>query len=293
MTIGIPRGLFYYYYSDLWISFFDKLGINYIISPETNGKIKDLGRKYSTDEMCLSLKNYIGHVAYLVDKCDLILVPRIDNYGRYQQTCTNFLAAYDIVNNLFDVDILDYNISYTEGATERKAFIGIGKRLGFSRKESLIAYNYALVKSHKVMKSKVCSNMNKLNCNGKKILIVSHPYNTYDSSIGGSVISFLESIGCVVIYSDLFDEDLCLKKSLDLSSGLYWKYSRLIIGSILLCKDKVDGIIFLSTFPCGLDSLVNEFIIRKLDVKCLNLVIDEEYAFAGIETRLESFVDIV
>ena len=31
--------------------------------------------------MCLSIKNYIGHVDYLKDKCDYILVPRIDNYG--------------------------------------------------------------------------------------------------------------------------------------------------------------------------------------------------------------------
>ena len=38
--------------------------------------------------MCLSLKNYIGHVAYLKDKCDYILIPRIDNYGIENQTCT-------------------------------------------------------------------------------------------------------------------------------------------------------------------------------------------------------------
>ena len=293
MTIGIPRGLYYYYYSDLWISFFDKLGISYIISPETNKEIKELGSKYSTDEMCLSLKNYIGHVAYLCDKCDCILVPRIDNYGRFQQTCTNFLAAYDIVNNMFDIDVVDYNISYTEGDTEKKAFISLGKRLGFSRSRSLAAYNYALVMSHKSRKSKIISNVNRLNSPGKKILIVSHPYNTYDASIGSKVISFLEGIGCNIIYSDLFDDKECMDKSLVLSDGLYWKYSRLIVGSIMLCKDKVDGIIFLSTFPCGLDSLVNELVIRKLECKCLNLVIDDMDAFAGIETRLESFVDIV
>ena len=60
-----------------------------------------------------------------------------------------------------------------------------------------------------------------------------------------------------------------------------------------MCKDRVDGIIFLSSFPCGLDSLVNDVVIRKLNCKCLNLVIDDMDAFAGIETRLESFVDIV
>ena len=56
---------------------------------------------------------------------------------------------------------------------------------------------------------------------------------------------------------------------------------------------KLVPIIFLSVFPCGLDSLVNEVVIRKVKCKCLNLVIDDMDGFAGIETRLESFVDIV
>ena len=290
MTIGIPRGLFFYYFGDMWCLFFDKLGVNYIISPETDKYIKSLGSKYSSDEMCLSMKIYIGHVAYLSDKCDMVLVPRIDNYGKFDQTCTNFLACYDIVNNLFDIDVIDYNISYTSGETLKKAFFSLGKKLGKSRRDVRNAYYYSLYKSNKLFKSKVIDNMNKLNCDSKKVLLVSHPYNTYDSSIGLPVIKYLESIGCSVIYSDLFDsENLGCK----LSSGLYWKFSRSIIGSIELCKDKVDGIIFLSSFPCGLDSLVNDVVIRKVKCKCLSLVIDDVDGFAGIETRLESFVDIV
>lgn len=293
MTIGIPRALFYYYYGDFWMLFFDKLGIDYVLSPDTNGEIKRLGNKYSTDEMCMSLKTYIGHVAYLRDKCDFILVPRIDNYGLMEQTCTNFLACYDIVNNLFNDKIVDYNICYTNGDTEKSAFIGLGKRLGCSYRESRSAYYYALYKSRKIFKNKMNLNLNKLSCDGKKILIVSHPYNLYDSTIGKPIVQYLEDYGCVVVYSDLFDKKSCMEKSLLLSSGLYWKYSREIIGSILLSHDSIDGIIFLSTFPCGLDSLVNELIIRKLNIKSLNLVIDDMDAFAGIETRLESFIDIV
>lgn len=290
MTIGIPRGLFYYYFGDMWCLFFDKLGINYIVSPETDKSIKSLGSKYSSDEMCLSMKVYIGHVAYLIDKCDMVLVPRIDNYGKFSQTCTNFLACYDIISNLFDIDVIGYNISYTEGDTLKKAFFSLGKKLGKRKKDVRDAYYYSLYKSNKIKKSNIISNMNRLGFDGKKVLLVSHPYNTYDSSIGLPVIKYLESIGCNVIYSDLFDSNL---EGYKLSSGLYWKFSRDIIGSIELCKDKVDGIIFLSSFPCGIDSLVNDVAIRKINCKCLNLVIDDMDAFAGIETRLESFVDIV
>jgi predicted nucleotide-binding protein (sugar kinase/HSP70/actin superfamily) len=186
--------------------------------------------------------------------------------------------------------VLDYNISYTSGDILKKAFFSLGKRLGKSKRDVRSAYYYSLYKSNKIRKSKIIDNMNRLNFDGKKVLLVSHPYNTYDTSIGVPVIKYLESIGCNVIYSDLFDsEDLGYK----LSSGLYWKFSRSIIGSIELCKEKVDGIIFLSSFPCGLDSLVNEVVSRKVKCKCLNLVIDDIDGFAGIETRLESFVDIV
>ena len=86
---------------------------------------------------------------------------------------------------------------------------------------------------------------------------------------------------------------MCRNSSAKISKNLYWKFSKEIIGSIELCKEKIDGIIFLSTFPCGIDSLVNELVIRKINKKCLNLIVDDMDSFAGVETRLESFVDIV
>lgn len=293
MKIGIPRGLFYYYYKDLWINFFDKLNIPYLVSPETNKEIRELGSKYSSDEMCLSLKNYIGHVAYLCRYCDVVLVPRIDDYGKYDQTCTNFLACFDIINNLFDVKVLDYNVCLSNGDTLYKGMKRIGKFFKKSNGSIKKAYLYSFIKSNKLFKSRVIDNMNKLSLSGKKILLVSHVYNTYDSTIGKPVVDYLEKLGCNIIYSDLFDKELCRKRSLEFSPNIYWKFSKESIGSILVCGDRIDGVIFLSTFPCGLDSLVNELVIRKLDKKCLNLVIDDMDAFAGIETRLESFVDIV
>jgi predicted nucleotide-binding protein (sugar kinase/HSP70/actin superfamily) len=133
MRIGIPRSLFYYYFSDLWINFFKYLNIDVVISPETNKEILDLGIKYSQDEMCLSLKNYIGHVMYLKDKCDYILIPRIDNYGLNNQTCTNFIAIYDIINNLDDLNILNYNVDLNNKKTELKGLINICKKLNISK----------------------------------------------------------------------------------------------------------------------------------------------------------------
>lgn len=290
MKIGIPRSMYFYYFKDLWINFFDYLDIKLVISPETNKEIMDLGVKYSIDEMCLSMKNLIGHIAYLQGKCDYILIPRIDNYGIDNQTCTNFLALYDIINNLFDIKILNYNINLNNDETELKGLINIGKTLGLSRKEVIDAYEYACVKSGKIKKSKVLNNLRNLHSEKTKILIVGHPYNIYDKMIGEPIINMLKKLNIEIIYSDLFFVNDEYTKY---SKELYWKYSRENISSITKCIDKIDGIIFLSSFPCGPDSLVNELVMRKLNKPYINIIIDDVESSGGIETRIESFVDIV
>ena len=56
----------------------------------------------------------------------------------------------------------------------------------------------------------------------------------------------------------------------------------------------MDGVILLSAFPCGPDSMINELLTRRIkDVPILNLVLDAQSGTAGVETRLESFVDII
>lgn len=293
MKIGIPRALFYYLEGDIIITFLKKLNIDVVLSPKTNKKIIEDGIKYSPDEMCLSAKNYIGHVNYLKDKCDYILVPRIDNYYTFNQTCTNFLALRDIINNVFNVNILDYNIDLNNKQTLKKGLFMIAKKLGKKHKDINYSYHYAVNKHKKDRKLLTRINMEKLNSEDKKILLISHNYNTYDELIGKPIIELFKKQGIEIIYSDLFDKTLCRKLSENISKDLYWKYSKETIGSFEIVKNRIDGVVFLSTFPCGLDSLVNELLILKLDLPYLNIVIDEMYAENGLETRVESFADII
>ena len=153
-TVGIPRSLFYYYYKDIWTDFFDSLKIKYIISPVTNKEIMDKGLKVSNSEMCLSLKNYLGHVDYLKDKCDYILVPRISNFKNNNQTCTNFWVVYDIVKNLFDVNLLHYNIDLEKGQTLKKGLYKIGKTLNKKHSQIKKAYKYAITREKKTSQKK-------------------------------------------------------------------------------------------------------------------------------------------
>lgn len=291
--VGIPRSLFYYYYGDIWKSFFSYLKIPYIISPKTNKKIMERGIKIAGDEMCLSLKNYLGHVDYLKDKCDLILVPRISNYKSNNQTCTNFWAAYDIVNNLFNKNIISYNIDLEKRQTLKKGLYKIGKQFKKNKKEIKKAYKKALYEHNLIKNKNIEITNNKLNSNKTKILIVSHPYNTYDTMIGNNIINYLEKENVEIIYSDKFNNKITNRLSKKISKNLYFKYSKEAIGSLVSAMDKIDGIIFISSFPCAPDSLANELTIRKIKKPNINLILDSEISFTGIETRLESFLDVL
>ena len=100
MKIGIPRSFLYYKYHYLWESFFEELGIDYVVSPFTNREIYKQGTIRAIDEACLSSKIYLGHIDYLLGKCDYILVPRVFGYEE-GTICTKFQAIYDVVNNTF------------------------------------------------------------------------------------------------------------------------------------------------------------------------------------------------
>lgn len=285
--------MFYYLNGDITVVFFKKLGIDVVISPKTTKKMIEDGMKYAPDEMCLSMKNYLGHVSYLKDKCDYILVPRIDNFYTFNQTCTNFLAARDIVNSIFDVNVLDYNIDLNNKDTLKKGMFKLAGILGYKVNVISDAYLYSVNKYKEKKKRLIMENLAKLNSDKKKVLLVSHAYNTYDELIGKPIIKMLERENIEVIFSDLLDNSMCRKLSKNISSELYWKYSRESIGAYEMVKNRIDGVVFLSTFPCGLDSLVNQLLILKMDKPYLNIVIDDMDADNGIDTRIESFSDII
>ncbi len=295
MTIGLPRAMLYYRYGVLWETFFRELGCETLTSRETDREILECGIKYSIDECCLPSKIFLGHVFSLVGKCDYILVPRVASYGKNKDVCVKFNALYDIARNTFEnIKFLDYNIDIPNGCREPGGFVGMGKTLGFSRLRSLAAYSKAK-KAHKESeRQKISLQQKALGISGPKILIVSHAYNIYDKLIGHPISDYVRSLGGLPVYAEAADKDECAGASGAISETLYWLYNRELVGSIKLLEDKIDGIILLTAFPCGPDSLVNELIIRKVkNIPTINLIIDELQGEAGLHTRIESFMDIV
>lgn len=296
IKIGIPRAFLFYKYQYLWERFFKELGCKVILSPKTNKEILKDGINFSIDESCLSAKVYMGHVFWLKEKVDYILVPRIVSFGKREVVCVKFNAMYDIVRNTFpNIKILDYNIDYEKGENEFKAFLKMGLFLRCGVLKTTKAY-FLAKKYEKKKKEEFMLEQEKLieETDNLKIMIVSHPYNTYDELLGKLIIKYLESLGVTLIYADLIGDIECESLIKDVTRSLYWTYNKELISAICKYQDKIDGIILVSTFPCGPDSLVNEICLRKIkNIPLTVIVLDELQGEAGLHTRLESFIDII
>lgn len=289
-TIGIPRSLMYYRYKHLWKPFFEQLNIPYIISPKTNKKILEEGKKYSQDESCLSLKIFIGHISSLQEKCKHILVPRTACLKKNEKMCTNFLALPDIIRNIFQAKVIELNIDEDEKINEEKAFIKLALALNKTKKEARNAYKFAKEQEIKLKERKKEDIDKKLKDKNLKILIVGHEYNIEDELIGKPIITFLEEENITVIKSNSTFENNIKTRIIEKN---YWTPNKELLENIEHYRNDVDGIILITTFPCGPDSLTNEIILRTQKIPILQIIIDEQNDNAGIITRLESFTDIL
>lgn len=296
-TIGIPRGMLYYRYETLWKTFFNELGANVLVSEPTTHRIAEKGMSITVDEACLSAKVFFGHVNELIGKCDYIFVPRISNFGRNRELCPRFTALSDVTKNIFrnsDQKILTCNVDVLVGDSEKKAFMSLGQSLGCSAGSTMKAYKTAKKEEQRAWNDRLQRQKRLMEQDGLKILIAGHDYLAEDAYIGKPITDFLKKNGAVPIIAGIVDRDAALKHSAELSPTCKWQLNREIIGSISMYRDKLDGIIFLSAFPCGPDAMVNELMLRRIDgLPMLNLVLDGQNGTAGTETRLESFLDII
>lgn len=308
-TIGIPRGLLWHRYGTLWKTFLEALGFEVVLSPRTDRSIFELGRAYSTDEVCLASQTYLGHVASLVGKCDAVLVPCFESRNVRAGFCTKYQSLPDMVRATFKDESVEFITLSVPDASDKKhasrAYIDFAAtKLGAPVSQAVRAWKAAqkaqasLDKERAQAQEQAFKLLEKARKRGGdvplSVLLAAHPYVAHDDYIIGDIVNCLRELGVVVLYADETNAAATFKKSFEASDTLPWLINRELLGSIMLNKNKVDGVILVSAFPCGPDSMFDDLVLRTVhDVPILNLIIDAQSGTAGIQTRLESFVDIL
>ncbi|MCL2367477.1 MAG: acyl-CoA dehydratase activase-related protein [Oscillospiraceae bacterium] len=295
MTIGIPRALGYHRYGTLWETFFKELGLSYVVSGESNRHILAGGVKHAVDESCLPLKLYLGHAASLLDRCDLLLVPRFERLGKRDEFCVRFWGLPDTVRSTFtDTDLLTYELKSPKPRAQQRAFLRMGYALGIGSLYTAKAYQRALTQQLEADFRRLSRGRVYLRTRLPKILIAANPYITYDPLLGGTVARLIRDLGAVPIFVDGWPKATCREEASALSTDLYWHFSREILGAIHLARERVDGVILLTAFPCGSDCLSSELVLRRVDkLPVTQILLDEHQSHTGLQTRLESFLDMI
>jgi predicted nucleotide-binding protein (sugar kinase/HSP70/actin superfamily) len=312
--IGIPKALMFYRYFPLWHTFFEELGWRVIVSDGLGKKEKII---YFEDS-CLPMKLLVKHTAFLKDKVDHLFVPRLVSLHRAYIMCPKFRGAPDIVRLATErkVSIIDETIDLRiRGNSLLRCFLKIGEKLGSSRKES----KQAFLKAQQFFLNFQKEWMDRINqlpsrqlfqldiptpTTGRKsslrVALVGHPYNLFDMDINKDVVSLIKSLGMEILTSDAISIEEIDRQISGLSKEIYWSSGREIVGSLLVfLSGGVDGVVFLTSFKCGIDALLQEFIKRRpkvsggISIPILVLSFDEHTGREGVTTRLEAFRDVM
>ena len=288
------------------------LGARVLLDTPSDRGTLEVGDHLSVDECCLASKLFLGHVAALAEQnVDAVFVPSLMGYGRFDTFCTKFQALPDLVENAFAVAnkrvrVISLRIDEPKGASEQDAIWGYtyiySMQFGVSRKNAKRVYKAAISAQRDYDASmareqeRLIKNMAKLPEQERPltILVAAHPYVSHDPFVGGVVEDALRELGVCVLFADETDKPRALKKSYEFSHSIPWMVNRELIGSILMLHDQVDGIVLMSAYPCGPDSMCDDAIERCIKGKpILTLTVDAQAGTAGVETRVESFVDIL
>jgi predicted nucleotide-binding protein (sugar kinase/HSP70/actin superfamily) len=139
MKIGVPKGLFFYYYSPLWETFFQELGLDIVFSPQTTQAIVEHGVGLAVDEACLPIKAFYGHVDYLKDKVDYIFIPRFVSIAKKEYICPKFMGLPDMIRQkITDLPtIIEPVIDCSKSKIQmEKEYLRIGKNLSLPPQKS-------------------------------------------------------------------------------------------------------------------------------------------------------------
>jgi len=300
MTIGIPKALMYWKQPHFWETFFEELGFKVLLSPPTNKEIVEMGVRASDPETCFAEKVFFGHLLWLDGKCDYIFTPRLKTNKEKLEYCPKFFGIPDLAKILVKSPILTETFDERKEKFE-KTLGRFGKKLNKNQIEIREAAKIAFLKEKELKEKEKEDFLKEMEMKERKIVLVSHPYNLYDDYVNLGVKEKLEKLGAQPIFIDeVPTNEIRSSKSKVRNEGypeFHWEFGKEIMEKIdRILNYSITGALEISSFQCGCDAVLKEFVEKKFKenkIPFLYLMIDEHTGEAGIQTRLEAFMDTI
>jgi len=307
--IGINKSFFTNTYFPLYRTFFEKLGFQILLPdiPEREGI--DL----KGAEFCYPAELAHGFLSNLLKKDpDYLFLPQIKgDYAEYgtpvSVTCPlsqgepfYLAAAYknsEVFKRLKAGDrilnpVVDFSSGYTQAG---KSLIDMAVKLGVNRRKASLAFQEALEAQEKIsdeLKDNGMRALTEVKCDPEAfaIVIFGRPYNALVSEAHKGIPNKLASRGIRVIPLNALPPVERLAKD-----NMYWSAGQRILSAAEQVRKhpQLFGC-YITNFSCGPDSFLIGYFREMMGRKpSLTLELDNHVADAGLETRIEAFMDII
>lgn len=335
MKLGYPRALTYYDYFPFWAGFFRELDIELVSSPPTHRTMMEVGLKKSPADTCLPIKILIGHLNSFTG-VDAVFLPRLVSMEEGTYNCPKVLGLPESILGAIppELEVLTVDINRRLGLRAvQKSLIQWSKCFGKNKHQVLRALEegeHCLhayremrqqgwgfeesmaffendsdlpleIRNRLTLKEAPKTEIDQENGQGKEyrptIALLGHSYLTYETYANLDLLAKLEDKANLKVIENVSDQ-VAVEKQKSLQKSIFWSHSRKIYGAgeSYLEDPKVDGIIYLSCYGCGTDSLTNDLMARRARARqkpYLVVTLDEHSGEAGMVTRLEAFLDML
>ena len=299
--VGINLSLMANTLLPLYAVFFKALGYEVVYPAKYNSE--GFSRKGAA--FCWPVEQAHGALQELLSlEPDIIFLPHVKAYpvpgGQDVSVCCPFVQSEPYLlksafPELESIQVLSPVLDMTRGyEAVEKVFVDMAKSLGHSAAEATAAFNKSLKAQngfHEALMREGKKVLEEIkNSPETAVILFGRPYNAFSGLGNMGIPKKLASRGYRVIPQDflpVFDEDSHDK--------MYWASGQWILKAARFTArhEKLFGV-YITNFSCGPDSFLLTYFRNIMGNKpSLTLELDSHTADAGVDTRIEAFLDVV
>ncbi len=305
-AVGVYRAVLAFRFWDEWRVFLEALGFEPVLAPATTKATLDTGIRVSPPELCLPMKAAIGQVKEMAEAGLKVLLPRFVSRSvgrRFYFGCPKYLGFPDMVRALMPgIDACELFLDERKWS-ERAAYRQLARELGAGRdrvRSALAALDRAAeydtgVSVHPGFNGEPVLREQKKR---PRIGLVGHSYLLFDRLLSAGLLERLQGLGASVVLP--VPPALHILREAYAATELNWYLEIELLAGVtrMLEQGAVDGIVLATSFACGTGvvtcELARRMVLRERPaLPMLMLVLDEHTGEAGLDSRLEAFLDVL
>ncbi len=301
ITVGIPMAFSVYSMYPLYSWFFHELGINTVLSK----KVRPEGVARAESEYCFPAEIAHGAVHDILDmETDYIFVPHFRDMPSYEEDVhanfcpiTQSLPYYlrKAFPEVEDSRFLRPVVSFKYGVKKAMSFfVDMARDLGIGESEAENAFMVAYEKQSEYFRRE--KEMGRVALEEARkasrpvIALLGRPYNAFTKDANMGIPKKFTSRGFTVIPYDMLPFE-----GQDIFPNMYWYYGQQDMKTAQFLKNEDNIFVtFITNFSCAPDSFMLHYLKWIMGIKpFLILELDSHSADAGVDTRVEAFLDII